>query len=140
MTTAERAAAPLLPNIPIRQPDAPGQFAFADRRRVHRVLEQSGWAEIDIPERRAPRLSKGLGLSNSNRSRSSGYGPRRHSSLGRRRRSTSAFVSALLRTWGGVFASLRLDAPARGDSRGTEFVQTAQRQRYNRESPARVSP
>ncbi|MGH8138004.1 MAG: class I SAM-dependent methyltransferase [Steroidobacteraceae bacterium] len=48
MTTAERAAAPLLPNIPAREPDAPGQFAFADRRRVNRILEESGWAEIDI--------------------------------------------------------------------------------------------
>lgn len=48
MTTAERAAAPLLPNIPARQPDAPGQFAFADRRRVYRILEESGWTEIDI--------------------------------------------------------------------------------------------
>lgn len=48
MTTAERAAAPLLPNIPARHPDAPGQFAFADRRRVRDILEQSGWAEIDI--------------------------------------------------------------------------------------------
>jgi hypothetical protein len=48
MTTAERAAAPLLPNIPPRRPDAPGQFAFADRARVERILEQSGWAEIDL--------------------------------------------------------------------------------------------
>jgi ubiquinone/menaquinone biosynthesis C-methylase UbiE len=48
MTTAERAAAPLLPNLPARQPDAPGQFAFADQGRVHRILEESGWAEIDI--------------------------------------------------------------------------------------------
>ncbi|MDI1480141.1 class I SAM-dependent methyltransferase [Polyangium sp. y55x31] len=48
MTTAERAAAPLLPNLPARRPDAPGQFAFADRRRVHNILEESGWAEIDI--------------------------------------------------------------------------------------------
>jgi len=48
MTTAERAAAPLLPNIPARRPDAPGQFAFADQRRVHRILEESGWAGIDI--------------------------------------------------------------------------------------------
>jgi len=47
MTTAERAAAPLLPNIPARQPDAPGQFAFADQSRVCRILEESGWAEID---------------------------------------------------------------------------------------------
>jgi SAM-dependent methyltransferase len=48
MTTAERAAAPLLPNIPTRELDAPGQFAFADRRWVNRILEESGWAEIDI--------------------------------------------------------------------------------------------
>jgi ubiquinone/menaquinone biosynthesis C-methylase UbiE len=48
MTTAERAAAPLLPNLPARRPDAPGQFAFADQRRVHRILEESGWGEIDI--------------------------------------------------------------------------------------------
>ena|ERR1044072_3641361 len=48
MTTAERAAAPLLPNLPARQPDAPGQFAFADQHRVYAILEASGWAEIDI--------------------------------------------------------------------------------------------
>ncbi|WP_257450187.1 class I SAM-dependent methyltransferase [Archangium lipolyticum] len=48
MTTAERAAAPLLPNLPARKPDAPGQFAFADQRRVYRILEESGWAGIDI--------------------------------------------------------------------------------------------
>jgi len=48
MTTAERAAAPLLPSLPARRPDAPGQFAFADERRVHRILEESGWAGIDI--------------------------------------------------------------------------------------------
>jgi SAM-dependent methyltransferase len=48
MTTAERAAAPLLPNLPARQPNAPGQFAFADRDRVYRILKESDWAEIDI--------------------------------------------------------------------------------------------
>ena len=48
MTTAERAAAPLLPNLPTRRPEAPGQFAFADRRRLSSILEESGWAEIDI--------------------------------------------------------------------------------------------
>lgn len=48
MTTAERAAAPLLPNLPARKPDAPGQFAFADQGRVHRILEDSGWADIDL--------------------------------------------------------------------------------------------
>jgi ubiquinone/menaquinone biosynthesis C-methylase UbiE len=48
MTTAERAAAPLLPNLPARRPDAPGQFAFADQRRIHRILEESGWGKIEI--------------------------------------------------------------------------------------------
>ena len=48
MTTAERAAAPLLPNLPARRPDAPGQFAFADGNRVRTILEKSGWAQIDI--------------------------------------------------------------------------------------------
>lgn len=48
MTTAERAAAALLPNIPAREPDAPGQFAFADRRSVYQILEESGWTGIDI--------------------------------------------------------------------------------------------
>ena len=48
MTTAERAAARLLPNIPARRPDAPGQFSFADRHRVASILQESGWAEIDI--------------------------------------------------------------------------------------------
>jgi SAM-dependent methyltransferase len=48
MTTAERAAAPLLPNLPAHRPDAPGPFAFADQHRVHRILEESGWVGIDI--------------------------------------------------------------------------------------------
>ncbi|MRG97120.1 class I SAM-dependent methyltransferase [Polyangium spumosum] len=70
MTTAERAAAPLLPNMPVRRPDAPGQFAFADRSRVQAILEESGWAEIDIrpiditctlPERELDRYMTRLG-------------------------------------------------------------------------------
>lgn len=48
MTTAERAAAPLLPNLPVRRPDEPGQFAFADADRVRRILTESGWSGIDI--------------------------------------------------------------------------------------------
>ena len=48
MTAAERAAAPFLPDVPPRRADAPGQFAFADSRRVRGILERSGWAEIDI--------------------------------------------------------------------------------------------
>jgi SAM-dependent methyltransferase len=48
MTTAERAAAPLALDIPPRRPDAPGQFAFADARRVRGVLESGGWTDIEI--------------------------------------------------------------------------------------------
>jgi SAM-dependent methyltransferase len=48
MTTGERAAGPLLPNMPPRKPDAPGQFAFANRDRVHSILQESGWSMIDI--------------------------------------------------------------------------------------------
>ena len=48
MTTAERAAAPLLPTLPPRQPDAPGQFSFADRGRVRSILHDSGWTGIDV--------------------------------------------------------------------------------------------
>lgn len=47
MTTAERAAAPLLP-LPARAPDAPGQFAFADRTRVARILADAGWRGIQV--------------------------------------------------------------------------------------------
>ena len=48
MTTAERAAAALLPELPPRRPDAPGQFAFANGQRVRTILEDSGWADIDV--------------------------------------------------------------------------------------------
>jgi SAM-dependent methyltransferase len=48
MTTAERAASPLLPDLPARRPGEPGQFAFAEPSRVRRILEESGWSEIDI--------------------------------------------------------------------------------------------
>ncbi|WP_353402311.1 methyltransferase domain-containing protein [Duganella hordei] len=48
MTTAERSAAALLPQLPVRVPDEPGQFGFADRDRVRTILEHSGWERIDI--------------------------------------------------------------------------------------------
>jgi SAM-dependent methyltransferase len=48
MTAAERAAAAFLPDLPPRRPDAPGQFAFANRERVRKILEESGWDEIAI--------------------------------------------------------------------------------------------
>jgi SAM-dependent methyltransferase len=48
MTTAERAARTLLPHMPARQPDGPGQFAFARRERVSSILDESGWGAIHI--------------------------------------------------------------------------------------------
>jgi SAM-dependent methyltransferase len=48
MTTAERAAGPLLPNLPARSPDGPGQFSFADPQRVAPILEGGGWADVEF--------------------------------------------------------------------------------------------
>ncbi|WP_076592813.1 class I SAM-dependent methyltransferase [Herminiimonas arsenitoxidans] len=48
MTTAERAAKALLPQLPARQEDEPGQFAFARRERIVDILQQSGWNGIEI--------------------------------------------------------------------------------------------
>ncbi|MFC9898063.1 class I SAM-dependent methyltransferase [Nocardia sp. NPDC127579] len=48
MTTAERAAAPLLAGIPARIPDAPGQFGLADGDRTAAILRTSGWAEVVV--------------------------------------------------------------------------------------------
>lgn len=48
MTTAERAAAPLLPGVPARDPQAPGQFAFADPERVRAILAGAGWSAIEL--------------------------------------------------------------------------------------------
>lgn len=47
MTTAERAVADLLP-LPPRVPDAPGQFAFADRDHVAAILQRAGWSEVEL--------------------------------------------------------------------------------------------
>ncbi|WP_411851132.1 class I SAM-dependent methyltransferase [Stenotrophomonas sp. LGBM10] len=47
MTTAERAAAPLLA-LPPRTPGGPGQFAFAERDAVAALLVASGWSDIRI--------------------------------------------------------------------------------------------
>jgi SAM-dependent methyltransferase len=48
MTTAERAAAPLLPDLPARRADGPGQFAFGERQKVESILGASGWTEVEI--------------------------------------------------------------------------------------------
>ncbi|MFE1292299.1 class I SAM-dependent methyltransferase [Streptomyces sp. NPDC058751] len=48
MTTAERAAAPFLPDLPVRESGAPGQFALADADRARRLLEGAGWAGVGV--------------------------------------------------------------------------------------------
>ncbi|UNB54908.1 class I SAM-dependent methyltransferase [Mycolicibacterium sp. YH-1] len=48
MTTAERAAAPLLPTLALRRPGLQGPFAFADADRLASILEPAGWTDIDI--------------------------------------------------------------------------------------------
>lgn len=48
MTTAQRAAAPLFPELDAPKPDGPGQFAFGERSRIETILKNSGWAGIDI--------------------------------------------------------------------------------------------
>jgi SAM-dependent methyltransferase len=48
MTAAARAAAPLLPDLPSPPPDGPGQFAFADERKVSRILRDAGWSGIEL--------------------------------------------------------------------------------------------
>lgn len=47
MTTAERAASPLL-RLPARAEGGPGQFAFADPDKVRAILQASGWNGIGI--------------------------------------------------------------------------------------------
>lgn len=47
MTTAARAAAPLL-TLKAPDPNAPGQFAFADADKVRGILQASGWKNIDL--------------------------------------------------------------------------------------------
>ncbi|MFF5083476.1 class I SAM-dependent methyltransferase [Actinoplanes sp. NPDC000266] len=48
MTTAERAAGPLLPELPPRRPDGPGQFGLADPGLVRSVLSGSGWSDVAL--------------------------------------------------------------------------------------------
>lgn len=48
MTAAERSVADILPQLPGRVENAPGQFGFADCDRVSAVLAESGWTGIEI--------------------------------------------------------------------------------------------
>ncbi|SMG00579.1 class I SAM-dependent methyltransferase [Burkholderia singularis] len=48
MTTAERAAAALLPDLPVRRPGAPGPFFFAEPGLIASTLKAGGWTSIDV--------------------------------------------------------------------------------------------
>jgi SAM-dependent methyltransferase len=48
MTAAAAAAAPIVGPPTAPQPDAPGQFAFADRARIARILAAAGWRDVEI--------------------------------------------------------------------------------------------
>ena len=48
MTTAERAARAVLPDLPPRDEAAPGQFAFGDGTRIRDILDASGWRDIAV--------------------------------------------------------------------------------------------
>jgi ubiquinone/menaquinone biosynthesis C-methylase UbiE len=47
MTIAECVGRTLLPHIPLRKPDEPGQFAFADKERMQDILRASGWTKMN---------------------------------------------------------------------------------------------
>jgi SAM-dependent methyltransferase len=48
MTAAEQVAAELLPQLPGRIEDGPGQFGFADPGRVRSILSEGGWRDCAI--------------------------------------------------------------------------------------------
>lgn len=48
MTTAEGAAAPLMPDFPKRRSEGPGQFGLADADRVRGVFTDAGWRDVTL--------------------------------------------------------------------------------------------
>ncbi|MEM9221921.1 MAG: class I SAM-dependent methyltransferase [Pseudomonadota bacterium] len=48
LTVARKAAAPLLPELPTREPTWPGPFAFASPDHVRGVLTGSGWGDVEL--------------------------------------------------------------------------------------------
>jgi SAM-dependent methyltransferase len=48
MTTGAQAVAHLLPEMPPREPGAPGPFAFAEKARIAEVLSGAGWEGIEV--------------------------------------------------------------------------------------------
>ncbi len=47
-TTAERAAKPLLPDLPDRSQELAGQFAFGNPDRVRGILADAGWKDVEL--------------------------------------------------------------------------------------------
>lgn len=48
MTTGAQAVAHLLPELPPREPGAPGPFAFAEKARIGEILTDAGWDAPDV--------------------------------------------------------------------------------------------
>jgi SAM-dependent methyltransferase len=48
LTTGAQATAHLMPEMPPREPGAPGPFAFADAGRVEEVLAAAGWDRVTV--------------------------------------------------------------------------------------------
>ncbi|MEM6436920.1 MAG: class I SAM-dependent methyltransferase [Cyanobacteria bacterium P01_D01_bin.115] len=48
LTTAQRTAVPLLPQLSARESTSPGAFALANPDHVHSILTTSGWTEITL--------------------------------------------------------------------------------------------
>lgn len=70
MTTVERAVAPLLPDLPVRAADEPGQFGLASEQHVGSVLTDAGWTDVALqpvdptcalPAADLPRYATGMG-------------------------------------------------------------------------------
>jgi len=54
MAVAATAVVPLLPAFQAPAPDAPGQFALADARKVRGILAAAGWKHVDVTPLDAP--------------------------------------------------------------------------------------
>lgn len=48
MTTAQQAAAPLLPDAPAPDPNGPGPFSLTDADRTRELCKDAGWNGIDV--------------------------------------------------------------------------------------------
>lgn len=48
LTAGAQAVAHLLPEMPPREPGAPGPFAFAEKERIEEILTGAGWSEPEI--------------------------------------------------------------------------------------------